>query len=134
MRSNRNERPAKDVDEYLAAVPVEAPDALQHLRETIRAAAPGAEETIGHGMPAYTYHGPLVYFGAFTNHLSLFGVGRSNLEAFGDDLIGYEISGTTIRFSAEHPLPAALVMRIVRTRMEENEARPGLRRPAPAGR
>ena len=121
--ADRNRSTAKDVDEYLAAIPAEARAALQHLRETIWGAAPEAEETIRCGMPAYLYHGPLIYFGAFANHLSLFGAGRSNLEALGDELAGYEIAGTTIRFSAHHPLPAELVERIVRMRVQENEVR-----------
>jgi uncharacterized protein YdhG (YjbR/CyaY superfamily) len=116
---------ATTVDEYLAAVPEPDRAALEHLRAVIRTAAPGAEERISYGMPAYKYHGPLVFFAAFPHHLSLYGVSRSLLETFGDDLAGFEVSGTTIHFSADHPLPDELVTRFVRARMQENEARGG---------
>jgi uncharacterized protein YdhG (YjbR/CyaY superfamily) len=54
--------PAKDVDEYLASVPEKERAALSELRRTIRAAAPMAEESISYQMPAFRYHGPLVFF------------------------------------------------------------------------
>ncbi len=126
--ADRNRPTAKDVDEYLAAMPAEARAALQHLRETIRGAAPGAEELISYRIPTYKYHGPLVHFAAFRDHSSLIVVSRPTLERFLRDLEGYRTSGTTIRFTAEHPLPAELVERIVRARVEENEARAGQRR------
>ncbi len=124
-RTETGRATATTVDEYLAGVPGPERAALEHLRAVIRAAAPGAEETIGYQMPAYKYHGPLVFFAAFPHHLSLYGVSRPLLEAFGDDLAGFEVSGTTIHFTADHPLPDELVTRLVRARMQQNEARGG---------
>ena len=60
------------VDEYLANVPTEMRATLQNLRKTIRAAAPEAEEVISYHIPAYRYHGMLVYFAAFKDHCSFF--------------------------------------------------------------
>ncbi len=121
------EAPARTVDEYLRGVPEPARTALEHLRGVIRRVAPEAEETISYRMPAYKHHGPLVFFAAMPRHLSLYGVSRSLVEALKDDLADFEISGTTIHFSAEHPLPDALVTRLVRERVRENEARRGQR-------
>lgn len=90
-----------------------------------RAAASEAEETISYRIPTYKYHGPLVHFAAFEDHLSLIGVHRLVLETFKNELEGFHTSGTTIHFSAENPLPPALVEKIVRARMQENEARAG---------
>jgi uncharacterized protein YdhG (YjbR/CyaY superfamily) len=39
------------------------------------------------------------------------------------ELQPYEVEHTTIRFSVEKPLPAALVKKIVKSRIAENEAR-----------
>jgi uncharacterized protein YdhG (YjbR/CyaY superfamily) len=64
--------PAKDVDSYLAALPDEVRVTLEKLRRTIKSAAPKSEEVISYQMPAYKYHGVLVYFAAFTNHCSFF--------------------------------------------------------------
>lgn len=120
-----DQAPAKTVDEYLEGVPEPERGALAHLRAVIRAAAPGAEETISYRMPAYKYRGPLVFFAAFPHHLSLYGVSRPLIEAFADELAGFEVSGTTIHFSADHPLPDELVTRLVRERTRQNEERNG---------
>ena len=130
----RNGIIAKDVDSYLAAVPPEARAALERLRKIIRAAAPQATEAISYGMPAYKYHGALVYFAAFKNHCSFF-PGTSSLAAYRHELERYETSKGTIHFTPDHPLPAALVRRIVRARVKENEARekkPGKARGKPS--
>ena len=119
---------AATVDDYLATVPDEARAALQDLRATIRAAAPEAEEGISYRVPTYRYHGPLVHFAAFKNHCSLIVASARVVEQFRSELEGYEISGTTIQFSAKNPLPADLVARIVRARVDENGTRPAQRR------
>jgi uncharacterized protein YdhG (YjbR/CyaY superfamily) len=82
-----------------------------------------AEETISYGIPAFKYHGPLVFFAAFKNHCSFFGVSKLLIEKFSGELEPYDVSGTTIHFSAQNPLPATLVKKIVKARIEQNEAR-----------
>jgi uncharacterized protein YdhG (YjbR/CyaY superfamily) len=114
--------PAKDVDEYLATVPEKERAVLSDLRRTIRAAAPMAKESISYRVPAFTCHGPLVFFAAFKNHLSFYGVSKKILDAFSSELGPYRSSTTTLHFSADNPLPASLVTKIVRARVEENEA------------
>ncbi len=74
-------------------------------------------------MPAFKYKGALVFFAAFKNHCSFFGVSRTVLSTFSSELKPFEVSGTTIHFSAENPLPATLVKRIVKARVKENELR-----------
>jgi uncharacterized protein YdhG (YjbR/CyaY superfamily) len=113
--------PARDVDEYLAAVPAEARAALEKLRKTIKAAAPAATETISYQIPTYKYQGPLVAFAAFPNHCSFFPMSPSVMEAHRDELEPYATSKGTIRFPASKPLPAALVKKLVKARMAENE-------------
>ncbi len=114
---------ARDIDDYLAILPPEARVTLGKLRKVIRAVAPHAEETISYQIPSFRYHGPLVFFAAFRNHYSFYVVSKSIMDTFSSELKPFEISGTTIHFSAEHPLPAALVRKIVKARLEENEAR-----------
>ena len=57
--------PPRTIDEYIAGFPPEVQEILQKIRETIRKAAPGAEETIKYQMPTFTLHGNLVHFAAF---------------------------------------------------------------------
>jgi uncharacterized protein YdhG (YjbR/CyaY superfamily) len=109
---------APNVDVYLDALPEKQKSALTHLRKIIRETAPTAEEVISYGMPAYKYHGMLVYFASFKKHCSLFAV---NNDAFEEELQDYKTSKGTIQFLPEKPLPDDLVRRIVKFRMKANE-------------
>lgn len=111
------------VDEYLSTVPKVQRSALEDLRETIKAATRESEELISYGIPTYKYHGPLVHFVARKNYNSFIVVNKDILETFKSELEGYDTSGTTIHFTAENPIPRALIKKIVKTRMKENEAK-----------
>lgn len=119
-------KPVRDVtsvDEYLEGVPEEARAALERLRKVIKAAAPKATETVSYQIPTFKYHGMLVGFAAFKNHLSFFVMSPSLMDAHRDELKGYDTAKATIRFQADKPLPTALVKKLVKARIEENEAR-----------
>jgi len=113
--------PAKDVDAYLASAPQDLRTVLENLRQAIKAAAPKAEEVISYQIPTYKYHGPLVHFVARESYCSFIAVSKATLEIFKSELAGYDSSGTTIHFTAAKPLPAALVKKIVKARIAENE-------------
>jgi uncharacterized protein YdhG (YjbR/CyaY superfamily) len=116
---------AKNIDEYLAMAPDQYRDVLTKLRKAIKSAAPKAEESISYQIPTFKYNGPLVFFAAYKDHCSFFVVSKSILETFKNELKGYKTSGTTIHFSAENPIPADLVKKIVKERIKENESRIG---------
>jgi uncharacterized protein YdhG (YjbR/CyaY superfamily) len=103
MKGGTKAGPAKDVDEYLASVPAKERAVLEDLRRTIRQAAPMAEERISYRMPAFMYHGPLVFFAAFRDHLSFFGVSREILERFSSELKPYRTSTTTLSSGGGSP-------------------------------
>jgi len=112
------------VDAYLAALPDEPRAALEHLRRTIRAAAPEATEAIAYGMPAFRDRGRfLVSYAAYRDHCSLFPASAAVREALGDELDPYVSGKGTIRFRADQPPSASLVERIVKTRLLETAAR-----------
>jgi uncharacterized protein YdhG (YjbR/CyaY superfamily) len=114
--------PPKNIDEYLAGVPEPARSTLSKVRAMIRAAAPSdATEVISYGMPAFKYKGSLVAFAAFSNHCSLFPMGSAAIEKFKKELEGYQTSKGTIRFPVDKPLPAALLKKIVKARVADNE-------------
>lgn len=112
----------KTVDDYLKELPEPVRLVLEKLRSTIKSVAPKAEEGISYGMPGYKYYGALVYFAAFKNHCSFF-PGSSQIVKRFDELSAYRTSKGTIQFTVDKPLPAALVKKIVKARMEENEVR-----------
>ena len=113
------------VEEYLAALPDARRGAVEELRETIRAAAPDATETIAYRMPAFRSHGGqfLVSYAAFKNHYSLFPASGAVIEALGAAIEPYLAGKGTIRFPASAPIPMAVVARVVKARLEELGAR-----------
>ena len=114
------------IDVYMAALPDGSRSVLEKMRRTIRAAAPGSEETIAYDMPAFRLAGHfLVAFAAYRNHCSLFPASAAVVDACGDELQPYLSGKGTIRFQAAKPLSAALVRKIVRVRVAEIEARSG---------
>lgn len=109
----------KNVDEYLALQPAETRTKLEKMRQTIKAAAPGAEELISYGMPAYKYHGMLVYFAGYKNHIGFYPA-SSGIVAFEKEISSFENSKGTVRFPLEKPLPVGLITKIVKFRVKEN--------------
>lgn len=114
-------QPSLQMRNYLAALPPTARSHLQKLRQTIRAAAPGAVESFGYGMPAFALHGkPFVWYAAWKQHGSFYPISRATTRALSSELAPYEISGkATIRFRLDQPLPTALVKRLVKARIAE---------------
>lgn len=119
----KNAPAASSIDEYLAAVPDAERAALEKIRRVVRAAAPEAAETISYCMPAFRYKGLLVGFAAFQKHCSFFPMSTKVMQAHAGELAGYSTAKGTIRFSAAKPLPAALVKRLVKARIAENDAK-----------
>jgi uncharacterized protein YdhG (YjbR/CyaY superfamily) len=120
--AKRNVAP-KNTDEYLAGVPEPARSTLNKVRAAIRSAVPPeATEAISYGMPAFKYKGPLVWFAAFSNHCSLFPT-ASVIEAFKNELKGFSTSKGTIHFPTDKPLPTALVKKLVKARVAQNESK-----------
>ncbi len=116
----RGKTNAKTIDEYLSALSDDKRAALERLRKNIRAAAPKAEECISYQLPAFRQNGMLVGFGAASNHCAFYLMSSSTVEAHKDELKDYDTSKGTIRFQPDDPLPAALVRKLVKARIEEN--------------
>jgi uncharacterized protein YdhG (YjbR/CyaY superfamily) len=112
----------KTVDEYLAAVPEPARSTLNKIRATIRSVVPPeATEGLSYGMPAFKYKGALLAYAAFQDHCGLYPMNPAVIVAFQEELKSYSTSKGTIRFPADKPLPAALIKKIVKVRVAENE-------------
>jgi uncharacterized protein YdhG (YjbR/CyaY superfamily) len=121
MRKANGSAAPKNTDEYLAAVPEPARSTLKKIRAVIRSVVPPeATEAISCGMPTFKCKGFQVWFAAFSDHCSLF-PGASVIEAFKKELKGFPTSKGTIRFPVDKPLSVALVKKLVKARIAENE-------------
>lgn len=108
-----------EVTAYIAAAPTATQPYLRRLRAIIKAEAPAAVEGISYRMPYYRYLGHLMYFAAFPSHVGLYPVGNADRHL---GMAEYMTGKGTYRFPLDRPLPEAKIRRLIRTRVQENEA------------
>jgi uncharacterized protein YdhG (YjbR/CyaY superfamily) len=110
---------AKDMDDYISSFPKEVQALLQQVRNTIKKAAPGAEEKISYGIPAFNLNNRyLVYFAGFKNHISVYPAPRES-EEFKEKLAKYKGGKGTVQFPLDKPLPLGLITQIVKFKVKE---------------
>jgi uncharacterized protein YdhG (YjbR/CyaY superfamily) len=109
----------KTIDEYINSFPPDIQSILKKMRQTIREAAPGAEEVISYHMPAFKLNGILVYFAAQKHHIGFYPT-ASGIAAFKAELTSYNWSKGTVQFPLDKPIPFDLVKKIVTFRVKEN--------------
>jgi uncharacterized protein YdhG (YjbR/CyaY superfamily) len=109
------------VDEYFDRLPAPALRALNKIRGAIRSVVPPeATEIISYRMPAFRHKKVLVWYAAFANHCSLFPT-AAVIDAFKDELKGFSLSKGTIQFPTDKPMPIALIKKLVKARVGQNE-------------
>ncbi|MFD6356520.1 iron chaperone [Nocardia tengchongensis] len=97
------------VDEYLAAQPAPAREALERVRATIRAALPGASETISYQIPAVAVNGATVmYFAGWKSFVSVYPV-PSGDDDFQQAIAPYLAGKGTLKFPLRQPIPYDLI-------------------------
>lgn len=110
----------KNVEEYINNYPKEIQELLKEIRAAIKLSAPGAEESISYGMPAYKLHGrPLVYFAAFKNHIGFYATPSGHI-AFAKELSKYKQRKGSVQLPLDKHLPLQLITKIVKFRVKEN--------------
>jgi uncharacterized protein YdhG (YjbR/CyaY superfamily) len=107
------------IAEYIADAPKETRTKLRELLMLIRAAAPGAVESLKWGMPAFSYRRILVMFAGFKNHVSLFPTPPA-IRAFKQELVKFKTSSATIQFPLDQRLPRTLIRKITAHRVKES--------------
>ncbi|MBK8368904.1 MAG: DUF1801 domain-containing protein [Bacteroidetes bacterium] len=98
----------KDIDSYIAEQAAEVRERLEKIRQVVKTSAPKAEEVISYGMPAFKYHGMLVYFAAFKNHIGFYALPSGN-DAFQKELSVYKQGKGSIQFPLDKPIPLTLI-------------------------
>jgi len=113
----------QSIDQYMAGVPEPARATLKKMRTAIRSALPSdATETISYRIPAFKRKNILVWFAAFSDHCSLFPT-TSVIAEFKDELKGYSTSKGTIHFPLDKPPPIALIKKIVKARVKQDQSK-----------
>lgn len=116
----------KTIDEYQGTFPEAVQDRMQAIREIIHKVVAGVEETISYQIPCFKYNGYLIYYSAYTNHISLSNpFSQEFLEHFKEDLKKYKVSKSAIQIPNNEPLPVKLITEIIKFRKMENEKKKG---------
>ena len=116
MIKNRNTNSdVNDIDVYIGQLPENERGILAGLRQTIKKAVPEAEELISYKMPAFRFHGMLVWYAPFKNHYSIF-VRPHILKNIKEDLKALETSksNSAIKIPLDKPVPVDLLTRILK--------------------
>lgn len=122
-----------EVDTYISAFPPEVQALLEQVRATIKQNAPDAEEIISYQMPTYVYHGNLVHFAGYKNHIGFYPV-PSGIEAFKKELSVYKGAKGSVQFPLNQPMPLELIAKIVRFRVAENKKKAQMKKEAKASK
>ena len=112
----------KSIEEYVSTFPPETQKKLREVWKIIKSAIPKeAKEAISYQIPTFKLNGNLVHFAAGKNHIGFYPA-PSGIAAFSEefDKLGYKWSKGAVQFPLNAPLPADLISRIVKFRVEEN--------------
>jgi uncharacterized protein YdhG (YjbR/CyaY superfamily) len=109
----------EDVDSYIAIFPKDVQAALEQVRNAIKISAPKAEEVISYNMPAFKYHGVLVYFAGYKSHIGFYCL-PSGHKAFEKELSIYKQGKGSVQFPLDKSMPLALIKKMVKFRVKEN--------------
>jgi uncharacterized protein YdhG (YjbR/CyaY superfamily) len=119
MAKSKNDPEA--VERYLASLSEPERAALEDLRRQIKTIVPEVQERISYGTAVIlAVKKDLVGFVAQEKHLSFLTMSPDLARSMRAEITQtHRLSGATIHFDPQHPLPARLVGRIVRARLAE---------------
>jgi uncharacterized protein YdhG (YjbR/CyaY superfamily) len=119
-RADTSRHAPQEIDAYLEALPDDVRSALERVGGIIRETAPGCTERVSYRIPIFRLRQDLVGMSAHKNHCSLHSMSPSLMSAMTEELNGFQVSGATLHFTPEQPLPRELVEKIVRERIKES--------------
>ena len=110
------------IDDYLKSVPEDRRGALEDLRVKIRSVVPNAEECISYRIPAFRLNGVVVAgFCATAKGCSYLPFSGSTLKTLARDIKRYDQTKSSLHFSPDERLPAALVRKLIKARIAETK-------------
>ncbi len=110
---------AENVDDYIGNFPDEVKNRLLQIRNLIKSTVPEVEEYISYAMPAYNYHGVLIYFSGFKNHIGMFSVPNLHPD-FLEKFKPYKTGRGSVQFPHNKALPIDFIEEILEFRVSEN--------------
>jgi uncharacterized protein YdhG (YjbR/CyaY superfamily) len=111
----------KTIDDYIANFAPDIQIVLKRIRQTVKAAAPDAEETISYRMPAFKLNGILIYFAAFKKHIGIFPPVRGDASLM-QAVKPYAGPKGNLQFPLKGRIPYALIRRIVKARIKAKQS------------
>lgn len=106
------------VDAYIKSFPKDVQVILKKIRQTVRQAAPQAEEGISYGMPVLKQHGNLIYYAAFKKHIGFF----PPIAGLVKERKPYAGPKGNLQFPYDKPMPYGLMAKITKVRVKERLA------------
>jgi len=106
------------VNDYLTSITPEQRMHYERIKAVVLRLVPDAEETISYGMPTFKYREkPLLYFGAFKNHMSVFPTPQPVLDMQTQGkLTEFKVSKGTVQFTTDKPLPEEILEQMIQLR------------------
>jgi len=93
---------------------------LLTIREIVFSFVPFAEETIKYKMPTIVYHGNLLHYAAFKNHIGIYPLPEV-IETLKKELKIFKKGKGSIQFQNNEEFPIEIIRTIIKTRIEEQE-------------
>jgi uncharacterized protein YdhG (YjbR/CyaY superfamily) len=110
-----------EVDAYVTALPPDQQDALTALRARLKSLLPDHQEVMSYAMPGFRQPGPkgkmVIGYAAFARHLGLYPHSGTVIPLI--DCTPFKTSKSGVLFTPDHPLPDALLRKIIATRQAE---------------
>lgn len=118
-RADTGRHAPQEVDAYLAPLGAPQREALERLRALIHELAPGCTERVSYRIPIFRLGRDLVALSAHRAHLALHTLSPAVAALIAAEYGDVRVSGATIHFTPERPLPREVVSRVIEERRRE---------------
>ena len=110
------------IQDYLAACTPAQKAEYERIKGIVKKYAPSIDEVISYGIPTFKIEGkPLLYFGAFKDHMSVFPASDAMVKAVGNGIEKFRVSKGTLHFTDKNRIPDAMLNDIVQFRLHNLE-------------